>query len=396
MNILFSLGRLDVGGAQTLAIMLASRLAENKDHTLFLYNHTPDVVEKGMLETLMSPKIKYLSINNLKVINFISWKLNAFFKSIGVNFASREYLRNWYFLYCLRKYKIDVVSSHLLISDRICTKLLTGNTTPIVVTEHGEYNYELNKVNHTKKDLEQIFKRTNVIVAVSEYQKKIIADASEIAREKVRLIYNGIVLNKRNFKYKACTQLGIPSDAFVFGMVARGVPEKGWRETVESFKQVKLNTLINIHLILVGEGAILTSLQKENSAFADSIHFVGYSKEPGFWIESFHVGLLPSYGDALPNAVIEYIAYKKPVIATRVGGIPEIINNKDTECGLMVDLTVDGKPCLKQLQQHMLTYLHDSNIYREHSQKTEEAIKRFDVHTFISAYEKLFAEVREN
>lgn len=188
--------------------------------------------------------------------------------------------------------------------------------------------------------------------------------------------------------------LNIPDDAIVFGLVGRGVKEKGWSETIEAFnKVVKIVDNIEIHLIFVGDGEYLKMLKQTTVESINRIHYVGFSSSPGYWIQAFDVGMLPSHTEALGNVIIEYMFYNKPVIATKVGGIPETVSvGTVARSGLLVDL-IDGKPDVNQLAKYMYEYIINPELRMCHAANTSKAIEKFSMNTCVDSYIALFEKV---
>ncbi len=116
-----------------------------------------------------------------------------------------------------------------------------------------------------------------------------------------------------------------------------------------------------------------------NQELQPHIHFVGHATDPNFWIEAFNVGLLPTYfpGESLPNSVIEYLSLGKPVIATKIGGILEMLTFEDRQAGCTVDLTSTGVGNISQLAEAMTRYLDKPDLLEEHAELAKQAFKNF-------------------
>jgi L-malate glycosyltransferase len=191
------------------------------------------------------------------------------------------------------------------------------------------------------------------------------------------------------------TTLGISSNAIVFGMVARGIPEKGWSETIQAFHKLPTNSQQERHLILVGESKYLDELQSElTETQLKHIHFTGYADRPESWIQACDVCLLPTYfaGESLPNSVAEYLSLGKPVIATTVGGIPEMLTDGEQLAGILINLDRDGRPSIDSLSNAMLAYIEDRNLTIAHSKQAHLAFEKFKIEHCIVEYEKLFSQ----
>jgi glycosyltransferase involved in cell wall biosynthesis len=126
--------------------------------------------------------------------------------------------------------------------------------------------------------------------------------------------------------------LNIPANAFIFGSVGRLSAEKGHRFMVSAFReaQATLGEDRPIHLVVVGHGLQQEPLQRQASEYglSDKIHFVGFQSNPGIWMKLFDCMIQPSLWEGTPNTVLEALCLRVPVIATAVGGVPDLIVNE--------------------------------------------------------------------
>ncbi|MFA6291721.1 MAG: glycosyltransferase family 4 protein [Victivallales bacterium] len=130
-------------------------------------------------------------------------------------------------------------------------------------------------------------------------------------------------------------QAGIADDMFVVGMVGRFMPQKGHRILIEA-SELLLKRHKNIHFALVGDGELkdrireLTALNKTEKNF----HFFEQTDEIAPYYAMFDCLVLPSLWEGCPFSVMEAMAMRIPVIASSVGGVGEII--EDRVSGLLV------------------------------------------------------------
>jgi L-malate glycosyltransferase len=125
---------------------------------------------------------------------------------------------------------------------------------------------------------------------------------------------------------------GVPEDAFVVGTVARLAPVKGHVTLLRALAQLAED----VHLVLVGEGPsriALADLARELRIEA-RVHFTGQLVDPANLHQFFDVSVLCSRSEGFPNSVLEALAVGCPVVATPVGGVPEVVIDRQT--GLLV------------------------------------------------------------
>lgn len=143
--------------------------------------------------------------------------------------------------------------------------------------------------------------------------------------------------------------LGLPQDSRLVAYVGRLVPEKGLKELFDAFTQLSRDDA-RLSLVLVGDGPMRAALEQRAAALPP-----GRVSMPGAldaddvarWMAAADVVTLPSYSEGHPNVLVEALACGRPVVATPVGGIPEVV---DADAGLLVAVR-DGDALAQGLRQ---------------------------------------------
>jgi glycosyltransferase involved in cell wall biosynthesis len=133
-------------------------------------------------------------------------------------------------------------------------------------------------------------------------------------------------------------ELGFANRAFVFGAAGRFNREKGHRFLLDAFALVqKMLPDQAVELLLLGEGREESSLraQARRLGIEPRVCFAGFQQKPATWMNVMDCVVQPSLAEGMPNSVLEAMLLEVPVIATAVGGVPEVIVNGQT--GLMVE-----------------------------------------------------------
>jgi glycosyltransferase involved in cell wall biosynthesis len=154
----------------------------------------------------------------------------------------------------------------------------------------------------------------------------------------VSLIYNGVDLQRYNHQQPCCTlheEYSIPEASPIVGVVARLEAEKGHRILLDAWPLV-LASNPGAWLLIVGEGSERNSLEAQAASLgiADHVVFTGRREDVPAVTAALDVAVLPSYREAQGLSVLEAMALSRPVIASNVGGIPEMIEEGVT--GLLV------------------------------------------------------------
>lgn len=189
-----------------------------------------------------------------------------------------------------------------------------------------------------------VLHQADAIVTVSDdLRRKAVAMGAPALR--TQTIHNGCDLSvfHPDDRSKARLRLGLNPESKIVVYVGRIDLKKGLRELVQAAARLRaVRSALQVYL--VGSGPDKASIESTILACgaADSIHLVPSCAfdEVAVWMAAADVVTLPSYMEGCPNVVLEALACGRPVVATNVGGIPEILN--DT-CGVLVPPYDSGK-----------------------------------------------------
>jgi glycosyltransferase involved in cell wall biosynthesis len=169
-----------------------------------------------------------------------------------------------------------------------------------------------------------VARRVDAYVAVSHDAARFAEEVLHRPPRSVRVIYNGAPVPERSAPPRAP---GPP----VVGAVGRLSPEKGLEVLVRAVR-----TLPGCRLVLVGEGPERPRLEQlvRDLELAERVQFAGWVDAPWTAQWAFDVVAMPSFTEAFPLVIVEAMLAGMPVVASSVGGIPEIVVDGDT--GLLV------------------------------------------------------------
>jgi glycosyltransferase involved in cell wall biosynthesis len=213
----------------------------------------------------------------------------------------------------------------------ILSVLLAGSASKTKVISHV---HGLNRTRSFSRRLTNwlLLKHAAIIIAVSESVNNDVLQTNwGVAPEKVVTVWNGIDLTSIDTvsadRSTVRMNMGIPRNAFVFGSVGRLVKTKGYRYFLKSFAEIR-SKMPDAKIVLIGEGALKGELEKQTLSLGitGSVLFPGFRDDIPELITGFDVFVLPSLAEGLSLALLEAMASRLPVIASDVGGIPEVLN----------------------------------------------------------------------
>ena len=171
-------------------------------------------------------------------------------------------------------------------------------------------------------------------ILVNAYSiKKYLTNEFGILPSKIEVIHNGISFNGTPCKKSNTEQT---KNKIVAGFIGRLHPVKGFSVLLEAAQNV-IKNYHDIEFLVVGDGPERDEIRikVENYRLKENFKFVGFQKDVLSFIYRMDFVILPSKSEGFPNVVLEAMACQKPVLATRVGGVPEIVI--DGETGIMIE-----------------------------------------------------------
>ncbi len=175
----------------------------------------------------------------------------------------------------------------------------------------------------------QFLRLADAVVAVSQGQRQKVL-ACRVRPDKVRVIHNAIDLGAYPGPAEKSmrAELGIPRDAIVVATAGRLSPEKNHLGLIQAAKRV-ISENPHVYFVVFGEGFMRPELEKAvaDSGMVHRFFLPGYRRDVRSLLHESDIFVLPSHTEGLPNVVLEAFACRKPVVATSVGGTPEVVRH---------------------------------------------------------------------
>ncbi len=241
--------------------------------------------------------------------------------------------RAWGRLYALMaRESIDVVHAHMPRASVPGALLARLARVPVVVShEHGSA-LEGKRV-RTFLDREVVARLSTTMIAVSEWDRRNLIAHERIPAEQIRVLANGI--DPIESVATGPPALGRTAGTRLIGAVGRLYPEKGYAHLIEAVALLR-DSGYGVRCVILGEGPQAGELQEliERLGVGEQVQLLGRRDDVDRVVRELDVAVLCSIREGSPLAMLEYMAAGAPIVATAVGGVPELID--DGVHGLLV------------------------------------------------------------
>jgi glycosyltransferase involved in cell wall biosynthesis len=285
----------------------------------------------------------------------------------------------------------EIVHNHMYRAELVGTRAAialgeAGHQRPYVI---GTVHSSRIRSDEDRAVLRRLTPRMDHLIAVSR------AIAHKIADERpstvpVSLIHNGVDLQRYDHQEPCCTlreEYAMAPSAQIVGVVARLEPEKGHPTLIDAWPLV-LRAVPEAYLLVVGEGSRREALEAQvaERGIADRVIFTGRRDDIPAVTAALDVAVLPSYREAQGLTILEAMALSRPVVASNVGGIPEMV--EDGQTGLLVP--PHDAPALAAAIVRLLTDHPYADLLAKGGHDLVHV--RFCVELMVSAVEDLYDE----
>lgn len=323
-----------IGGAGVYALNVTHELAKLGHQIIVFVPDIPGIKYEKDLENIVFNKVK---INNKLPFNALQYWLN-----LPAEVKKEELHKKFDIIhfngisYWFLKKKISkaphVVTIHHLVIDTI-----QNNKTSIgsrIRNIRGETSFFIPLLE--KRCIESADK----IISVSDFTKNQIINTYKINSNKINVIYNGIDLNGYNFSQEEINetkkQLNLDGESIILFVGRINDPRKGLTFLLHCFKQVLIS--FNVKLVVIGKGDQTEARNlSESLEISNNVLFTGFVSETDLkkYYSLCDIYVCPSKLEGFGLTIIEAMAAGKPIVATKAGAIPEIL--EDGVNGILVD-----------------------------------------------------------
>lgn len=383
LKILYVITKSNWGGAQRYVYELATSFAQSHDVTVALGGTGEPGASSGLLADRLKDPIypNGRSAINVKFIRAFARDI-----SLGKELLALKELRT-----LLRKNEYDVV--HLNSSKAGGLGALAARLTrvpQIIFTVHGfPHNEDRNIIARGVIWIATwfTFLLCHSVIVISQYDLER-ARKFPFCSRKINLVYNSVTpVTQFMNREEAQRKLGVKvaSDTLVIGTIAELTKNKGIGYLIQAFAALN-RAHPNTILCIVGDGEEKKKLQKmaRTENLSETVFFSGFVPHASIYLKAFDIFILPSIKEGLPYVLLEAGFASLPVIATNVGGTPEIIENQKS--GSLVSPKVSQE--LKSAMTSMIEHPEMRSVFG--NALKERVITKFSLHEMFSQTKKLY------
>jgi glycosyltransferase involved in cell wall biosynthesis len=287
----------------------------------------------------------------------------------------------WKLVRFLKAHSIELIHSHNpLVTHYATIAGKIARTPAIVSTIHGTSTL------HMPRWAENVFAYScashDRIVLVCRQVERVFQERYRRLRDRTTVIPNGIEVQEL-----LRVRRSLPTGAFVFGSIGRLTPVKDQQTLLMAFAQVHKH-FPSCKLEVLGSGELLEELEELSAKLAIRavVKFHGWSRDiPGF-LSGLDAFVLSSKSEGLPMTLLEAMAAGLPVVATAVGGIPEVVES--TNCGWLAQ---PSRP--DNLAENMLRLMNAPDRLQRGNLGRQAVLERYSVQSMAEQYEVLFGQL---
>ena len=274
--------------------------------------------------------------------------------------------------------KPDVVHTHLSSSDYVGSRAARALGIPSVSTLHSAGPPDSWRSQLREPLVARTRRRCSArVIAVSEAARLHYLAHGWDSPERVVTVRNGIIpRDARGEGPRIRRELGLDPEDLVFATVSVLKPGKGHRVAIDLVAELRRQGL-PARLLVLGEGPLLSELHEYMSRSDGVGMTLGHRDDVAAVLDAVDILLHPSEQDAFPGALLEAMGARVPALATRVGGIPEIVIEDET------GLLVTPPPAVEQFLEPAMRLARDPALRRRLG---EAGRRRLDEHFTVEAW----------
>lgn len=311
LRILFLIDQVgDNGGAERFAVGLATHLPRDRFELWMCSTRRAD---PAVAAALTEAGVKHLHLGRQ-----YKWDVHRFARLVRL----------------LRRERFDILHAHMFGSNLWGAIIGRACRVPVIVAHEQTWSYEGSPLRRWL-DGRVIGRLATRFVAVSSLDAKRMVSVERVPPEKVVMIPNAYVPRARSVHDDLRRELGIDGSTPLVAVISVLRPQKALSVLLDSYSRV-LKAVPDAHLVIAGDGPCRGRLEQHarELELTNTVHFLGRRTDVDAILGAADVAAMSSDYEGTPLVAYECIANRTPLVATAVGGLPDII--EDGRTGLLV------------------------------------------------------------
>lgn len=364
MRILYTLPDLHFGGTSNLLAQTLSNLLPEHEVFLIYFGVDETMRKKFEAKGIFPVRINYYGIKD----------------ALKASSELREFIK---------KERIEVVHSNLILDKLLVGMAIQTLKIKSVATIHSADTllaekslkhklwFKLENLLHNR-----VFDKTIVVSAAA---KHIALSKRKIKDKKINILFNGI---QKLEKYSPKNLIFDGEEDIIFGTACRFQEIKGLHRLIEVFSKLH-EDFPNSKLILIGDGPLRDSLEKTIKKYhlENSVYITGFTDNVEVYLNQLHYYVNSSLSEGLPISVLEALSLGKPVIASNVGGLPEVI--EENYNGILVNFE-DIEETVNKTKKFLFKF--HKNYYKIETNAMKSFEASFSSNIFLHKLLKIYNE----
>jgi glycosyltransferase involved in cell wall biosynthesis len=291
------------GGGERVAAQLVERLdAERFDRTMCVTRPS----SPSLLDEVRAAGVRVLELDRAAQFDVAPW---------------RPLVR------LLRGRHVDVLHSHKFGSNVWCAMFARLAPVPVFVTHEHSWSFTGDRL-RMSLDRRVIAPAANAMIAVSPEDARRMVEVERIPQDKIRIIPNGIAAIHGD-PQKLRRELRIDDQTPIVGVIASLRPEKRVDLLIDAACLMARDGRA-FHVAILGDGPLNDDLraQAESGGIGERVSFLGYRSDARELAAAFDIAVLASDREGTPLSLLEYMALRRAIVATSVGGVPDVVTHE--------------------------------------------------------------------
>jgi glycosyltransferase involved in cell wall biosynthesis len=347
------------GGAERLAVGLATHLAQDRFEPWICVTRETDSVTAGVLSDA--------GVRHITLGRSAKWDVHRLGGLVRV----------------LRREHFDILHAHMFGSNLWGTLIGSVCRVPAIVAHEHGWSFEGNPA-RAWLDGNVIGRLATKFIAVSNADGQRMVSREGVSADKVVVIPNGYIPSLARSETDVRGELGLTEDVPVIGVAAVLRPEKRLDLLLKAHAGVR-SAVPRAQLVIAGDGECRGDLERQARELGldGSVHFLGARTDVDSVLRAADIAALTSDREGSPLFVFECMANNTPLVATAVGGIPDVV--EDGRTGVLVP-----RRDVQALADGMINLLTDPERRRRIAAAAGELLGRYTIDATVTRFADLY------